>query len=83
MTFSIKGSHPDVNNHVVKLNIVQGSMIEPAPMTKSYGSAWELMGGTVRHVFPGAIVAPSGMIGELLFHLPFSLQLANIRFPSI
>lgn len=69
MTFSIKGSHKDIINKVVRLDIVQGSMIEPAPLTSSAGPSWELMSGTVKHIFPGAIVAPSGMIGSFIFTL--------------
>lgn len=64
MTFSIQGSHKDIINKVVRLDIVEGSMIEPAPLTPSSGASWELMSGTVKHIFPGVIVAPSGMIGR-------------------
>ena len=66
LTFSVKGSHADVTNRVVRLNIVPNSDLEPAPLTPASGSAFDLMGSTVRHVFDGAIVAPSGMIGAPL-----------------
>ncbi|GAA6064215.1 hypothetical protein JCM10212_003824 [Sporobolomyces blumeae] len=48
----------------VKLSVVEGSEIEPAPLTPTVGPAWELMAGTARHVFKGAVVAPSGMIAN-------------------
>jgi hypothetical protein len=65
MTFDAYGSHPNATNGVVRLSVVKGSEIEPAPITPSEGEAWELMSGTVKHVFEGAVVAPSAMIGEL------------------
>ncbi|KAL8277506.1 hypothetical protein RQP46_010061 [Phenoliferia psychrophenolica] len=64
LTFSVDGSHADVTNRVVRLNIVPASDLEPAPLTPAFGSAFDLMGSTVRHVFEGAIVAPSGMIAN-------------------
>lgn len=70
MTFDAYGSHPNTTNGVVRLKMVKGSEIEPAPITPAEGEAWELMSGTVKHVFDGAIVAPSAMIGES--HLPLS-----------
>lgn len=72
MTFSTQNSHPEVTNQVVRLEVVEKSMIEVAPRTRSEGYAWELMSGTVKSVFEGAIVAPSGMIGTSSF---FSLRL--------
>ena len=54
---------PAVGNGVVKLQVVEGSDLEPAPITPSQGKAFELMSGTIKQVFQGAIVAPSGMIG--------------------
>ncbi|KAK4701729.1 Gly-Xaa carboxypeptidase, partial [Phenoliferia sp. Uapishka_3] len=64
LTFSVKGSHEAVSNSVVRLDIVPGSDLEPAPLTPQEGSAWELMGSTVRHVWEDAVVAPSGMIAN-------------------
>ena len=75
LTFSVKGSHADVSNRVVRLNIVNESDLEPAPLTPASGSAFELMGSTVRHVFDGAIIAPSGMIGACLSRWSPLLQL--------
>lgn len=63
MTFDAFGTHPDATNNVVRLR--SRAPLEPAPLTPSHGPAFELMSGTVKHVFEGAIVAPSGMIGEL------------------
>ena len=58
-------SHPHTirknQNNVLRLETF-GYTIEPAPITPMQGSAYELMGGTIRYIFPGAVVAPSAMI---------------------
>ncbi|KAK4688939.1 Gly-Xaa carboxypeptidase, partial [Tremellales sp. Uapishka_1] len=61
MTFSALGSHPDLDTNVVKLDVF-GRILEPAPITPDNGPAFELMAGTIKHLFPGTVVAPSGMI---------------------
>jgi Gly-Xaa carboxypeptidase len=66
LTFDAFGSHPEVENRVVRLKMTSKSAIEPAPLTPSEGPAFELMSGTIKHVFDGAIVAPSAMIGEFI-----------------
>ncbi|KAK4046749.1 hypothetical protein OIV83_005854 [Microbotryomycetes sp. JL201] len=48
----------------VKLVVVGDSALEPAPLTPASGYAFDLMSGTIKHVFKGAIVAPSGMIAN-------------------
>ncbi|KAM0791887.1 hypothetical protein ACM66B_004142 [Microbotryomycetes sp. NB124-2] len=48
----------------VTLVVVGDSALEPAPLTPAQGQAFELMSGTIKHVFKGAIVAPSGMIAN-------------------
>lgn len=60
MTFDVMGSHPDVENNVIRLE-TPGIVLEPAPITPDNGAAWDLFGGTVKAVFPGAIVVPSAM----------------------
>ncbi|TNY18491.1 hypothetical protein DMC30DRAFT_51975 [Rhodotorula diobovata] len=64
LTFSAYGSHKDVDNNVVRLSMVDTSAIESAPLTPTDGGAWDLMTGTTRHIWPGAVVAPSGMIAN-------------------
>lgn len=78
MTFDAYGSHPHVNNSVVRLKLVPRSAIEPAPLTPSEGGAWELMSGSIKHVFEGAVVAPSAMIGELGSLFPNSDERARL-----
>ncbi|GAA5980377.1 hypothetical protein JCM5350_000964 [Sporobolomyces pararoseus] len=66
MTFSAfdeKSIDSASNNHV-KLSLRPGSQIEPAPLTPTHGSAWELMAGTARKTFEDSIVAPSAMIAN-------------------
>lgn len=48
-----KKQHQDGNkNNVVRLTTVARSQIEPAPLTPTTGTpAWELMSGTIRHVW--------------------------------
>ncbi|BGP42648.1 hypothetical protein JCM10449v2_006660 [Rhodotorula kratochvilovae] len=64
LTFSAYGSHGDVDNNVVRLSMVGTSAIEPAPLTPTEGDAWDLMAGTTRHIWEGAVVAPSGMVAN-------------------
>ncbi|GAA5900928.1 hypothetical protein JCM6882_005981 [Rhodosporidiobolus microsporus] len=64
MTFSSYGSHADVENNVIRLSAIEGSPIEPAPLTPAEGPAWELMAGTTKHLWQDAIVAPSAMIAN-------------------
>lgn len=64
LTFDAYGSHSDIENDVVRLQVIEGSQIEPAPITPTEGTAWTLMAGTTRHVWKDAIVGPSGMVGE-------------------
>lgn len=93
LTYSAFSTDSDLtappNNHV-RLSVVEGSKIEPAPLTPTEGEVWELMSGTARHVFNGSIVAPSAMIGESFPTLSrsikrdldkkeFCLQLIRIR----
>ncbi|CEQ42341.1 SPOSA6832_04155 [Sporobolomyces salmonicolor] len=61
LTFDAYGTHPDIENNVVRLSVVEGSEIEPAPLTPTEGEAWDLMAGTTRGIWEGAVVAPSGM----------------------
>lgn len=60
MTFDVLGSHANVENNVIRLETF-GRVLEPAPLTPDTGAAWDLFGGTVKHVFPGAVVVPSAM----------------------
>lgn len=60
MTFDVQGSHAHVRDNVIRLE-TDGIVLEPAPLTPDAGGAFELVGGTIRHVFPGAIVVPSAM----------------------
>jgi Gly-Xaa carboxypeptidase len=57
---SLTGSEKDVNT--ISVTLIDGSALEPAPRTPSEGPAFELVAGTTRAMFEGAIVAPSGMI---------------------
>lgn len=50
---------------VVRLSVVEGSEIEPAPQTPTEGAAWDLIAGTTRHIWQDAIATPTGMMGEL------------------
>jgi Gly-Xaa carboxypeptidase len=63
LTFSVSGSHASVANSVVRLDVIKGSEIEPAPLTPAVGPAFELMSGTVKDVWSDAVVSPSGMVG--------------------
>jgi Gly-Xaa carboxypeptidase len=64
ITLDAYGSHSEVENNVVRLAVVPKTNVEPAPLTPSTGPAFELMSGTIKHVFDNPIVAPSAMIGE-------------------
>lgn len=55
----------------MRLQVIEGSEIEPAPITPTEGAAWQLMSGTTRHIWQDAIVSPSGMVGELAVDLLF------------
>ncbi|KAK4046897.1 hypothetical protein OIO90_006405 [Microbotryomycetes sp. JL221] len=48
----------------VRLETIGDSALEPAPITQPTGDAFKIMSGTIKHVFEGAIVAPSGMIAN-------------------
>lgn len=60
MTFDVQGSHAHVRENVIRLE-KDGIILEPAPLTPDSGATFDLVGGTIRHVFPGAIVVPSAM----------------------
>lgn len=60
MTFAAFNEQPDVTQNIIRLDTF-GIDLEPAPLTPAGGPAWELMGGTIKHLFPGSIVVPSGM----------------------
>ncbi|GAA5972509.1 hypothetical protein JCM11641_001876 [Rhodosporidiobolus odoratus] len=64
MSFSSYGSHLSVTNNVVRLAVIEKSEIEPAPITPAEGAAWDLMAGTMRFIWPGAVAAPSGMVAN-------------------
>ncbi|SGZ31431.1 BQ5605_C044g12172 [Microbotryum silenes-dioicae] len=64
LTFDAYGSNNGTTQQVVRLIHREGSEIEPAPLTPSSGPAYELMSGTIRHVFDRPIVAPSGMVAN-------------------
>ncbi|BEI97127.1 hypothetical protein CcaverHIS631_0207160 [Cutaneotrichosporon cavernicola] len=60
MTFDYQGSHAHVRDNVIRLH-TDGLVLEPAPLTPDTGAAFDLVGGTIKHVFPGAVVVPSAM----------------------
>ncbi|WWC58133.1 uncharacterized protein I303_100668 [Kwoniella dejecticola CBS 10117] len=60
MTFIPYGEDSDVHQNVIRLDTF-GIVLEPAPLTPAIGPAWDLMGGTIRSLFPNAIVVPSAM----------------------
>ncbi|BEJ12254.1 hypothetical protein CspHIS471_0207140 [Cutaneotrichosporon sp. HIS471] len=60
MTFDYQGSHAHVRDNVIRLH-TDGIVLEPAPLTPDTGAAFDLVGGTIKHVFPGAVVVPSAM----------------------
>jgi Gly-Xaa carboxypeptidase len=60
MSFGAFDELPGVDNNIIRLNTF-GLKLEPAPVTPSEGPAWELMGGTIKHLFPETIVVPSAM----------------------
>lgn len=63
LTFDVLGSHANIDNNVVRFNVLPTTAHEPAPLTPATGPAWKLMAGTTRHIWEGAVVTPSGMIG--------------------
>lgn len=58
------GSKSNVTQNVVRLSVVEHSAYEPAPITRTEGPTWDLMVGTAKHLWPGAIAGPTGMMGE-------------------
>ncbi|GAA5985155.1 hypothetical protein JCM10908_002547 [Rhodotorula pacifica] len=56
------GDH--VTQNVVRLSIIEHSEFEPAPVTRTEGPTWELIAGTAKHVWPGAIAGPTGMMAN-------------------
>lgn len=83
LTFDAYGSHADVKNNVVHLSVVEDSEIEPAPLTPTEGSAWDLIAGTTRHLWQDAIATPTGMMGEPLFSFPAPLEAGMMTHFSI
>lgn len=55
------GSEPDTDTNIIKLES-WGITIEPAPLTPDHGPAFDLMGGTIRCLFPDTVIAPSAMV---------------------
>ncbi|KAL7410316.1 hypothetical protein BDY24DRAFT_400131 [Mrakia frigida] len=66
LTFSLDNNPPVSSDaiNVVRLDFGGNPGLEPAPITRTEGPAWELMAGTTRHVFDGSVVAPSAMIAN-------------------
>ncbi|WVF65616.1 hypothetical protein IAT40_000346 [Kwoniella sp. CBS 6097] len=60
MTYVPVGQHSEISQNVIKLETF-GIILEPAPVTPAKGPAWEFMGGTIKHLFPGSVVVPSAM----------------------
>ncbi|GFZ44246.1 hypothetical protein JCM24511_01968 [Saitozyma sp. JCM 24511] len=60
LSLSVLGSEPLSNTNAVRLK-TYGILIEPAPISPTEGAVFGLMAGTIKHVFPGAIVVPSAM----------------------
>ncbi|KAL1410494.1 hypothetical protein Q8F55_004507 [Vanrija albida] len=60
LTLDAFGTHPDVEQNVIRLETV-GPVCEPAPTTPHTGPAFELVAGTLRHLFPKSVVVPSAM----------------------
>ncbi|TXT11189.1 hypothetical protein VHUM_01940 [Vanrija humicola] len=60
LTLDAFGTHPDVQQNVIRLRTV-GPVSEPAPTTPHVGPAFELVAGTLRHLFPESVVVPSAM----------------------
>ncbi|GAO45852.1 hypothetical protein G7K_0100-t1 [Saitoella complicata NRRL Y-17804] len=55
----------DKDSHFGTLRIETDRVLEPAPTSPLNSSAWSLLSGTIRHVFPpSTIVAPSIMTGN-------------------
>lgn len=70
LVFDKLGSHSHVTQSVARLSIVDHSAYEPAPITKTEGPTWDLIAGTAKHIWPGAIAGPTGMMGELVLRCP-------------
>ncbi|POY76341.1 hypothetical protein BMF94_0537 [Rhodotorula taiwanensis] len=64
LTFDAYGSHSDAKQNVVRLSVIEGSEIEPAPQTPTKGTVWELIAGTTRHIWHDAIATPTGMMAN-------------------
>lgn len=76
------GSNSDVLQSVVRLSVIDHSAYEPAPITPTEGPTWELMVGTAKHLWPGAIAGPTGMMGESASSLlPLLYPLTNQTHP--
>ncbi|WVQ72044.1 hypothetical protein IAR50_001588 [Cryptococcus sp. DSM 104548] len=60
MSFASFGETPTTEENLIQLDTM-GIRLEPAPITPPIGHAWDLMGGTIKHIFPGSVVVPSGM----------------------
>ncbi|KAG0660965.1 hypothetical protein C6P46_004238 [Rhodotorula mucilaginosa] len=58
------GSKSNVTQNVVRLSVVEHSAYEPAPITRTEGPTWDLMVGTAKHLWPGAIAGPTGMMAN-------------------
>ncbi|SCV73519.1 BQ2448_7445 [Microbotryum intermedium] len=80
LTFDAYGSNNSTTQQVVRLIHREGSEIEPAPLTPSSGPAYELMSGTIRHVFERPIVAPSGMVANTDTKWTWNLTQSIYRF---
>ncbi|GAA5996034.1 Gly-Xaa carboxypeptidase [Rhodotorula paludigena] len=80
LNFSSYGSHADIGNNVVRLSVIEGSGIEPAPLTPTEGPAWDLMAGTTRHIWKDAVVTPSGMVANTDTKWTWSLTPNIYRF---
>ncbi|BGP57601.1 hypothetical protein JCM8202v2_005245 [Rhodotorula sphaerocarpa] len=64
LAFDKVGSQPQTHQHVVRLSIIGESAYEPAPTTQTEGPTWDLIAGTAKHLWPGAIVGPTGMMAN-------------------
>ncbi|GAA5862369.1 hypothetical protein JCM3774_002494 [Rhodotorula dairenensis] len=80
LTFDAYGSHADVKNNVVHLSVVEDSEIEPAPLTPTEGSAWDLIAGTTRHIWQDAIATPTGMMANTDTKYSWNLTSSIYRF---
>lgn len=60
MTFVPYGEESGITQNVIKIDTF-GIVLEPAPLTPAEGHAWDLIGGTVKALYPETIVVPSAM----------------------